>query len=325
MATRKCKDCGNQVSTRAKQCPNCGAPAPKKAGCLGVIAFLFLVSVFIGIISSIGNNEPASPKKQPVVIKTDDSDQESPDEPKPDSGNRANVDPEKEPEVVSHPVNPAPEPEVVAAPKPEPPDWPARQAELKKQFLSEFSGPQVGSSIVLTLKSGTKQQGVIQSLTEEEIQIARGAATIGFSPQQLSTSSRVRCFAADFATYKAYKETKQEREAFEERERAARAAIEAERQAEQAAEMAAQRKKRIEAGFSSWDGSHIKLTRIIKESMNDPKSYKHDETGWWDRGDHLIVRTSFRGKNAFGGVVLNWVKAKCDLDGNVIAVIEQGP
>ena len=100
---------------------------------------------------------------------------------------------------------------------------------------------------------------------------------------------------------------------------------EARRKAEEPARLAAERKKRIESGFSVWNGSHIALARLIKKSMNDPKSYKHDETGWWDRGDHLIVRTSFRGKNAFGGVVLNWVKAKCDLDGNVIEVIEQGP
>ena len=59
--------------------------------------------------------------------------------------------------------------------------------------------------------------------------------------------------------------------------------------------------------------------------MNDPDSYDHFETVYWDKGDHLIVRTTFRGKNAFGGVVKNWVKAKVDLNGNVIEVIEQGP
>lgn len=84
------------------------------------------------------------------------------------------------------------------------------------------------------------------------------------------------------------------------------------------------RKRRIERGFRSWDGSHIELTKLIKESMNDPRSYEHDKTVYWDMGDHLIVTTSFRGKNAFGGVVRNWVKAKVDLDGAVIAVIEQG-
>jgi len=86
-----------------------------------------------------------------------------------------------------------------------------------------------------------------------------------------------------------------------------------------------QRKERIEKGFSGWDGSHRALTKLIKQSMNDPDSYDHVETVYWDKKDHLIVRTTFRGKNAFGGVVKNWVKAKCDLDGNVIGVLEQGP
>lgn len=86
----------------------------------------------------------------------------------------------------------------------------------------------------------------------------------------------------------------------------------------------AARKKRLEGGFSAWDGSHSGLTKVIKESMNDPKSYEHVDTKYWDMGDHLIVTTTFRGKNAFGGVVKNWIKAKTNLDGNVLEVIEQG-
>jgi hypothetical protein len=87
----------------------------------------------------------------------------------------------------------------------------------------------------------------------------------------------------------------------------------------------AARKERIESQFSAWDGAHRNLTMVIKASMNDPDSYKHDETTYWDMGDYLVVRTAFRGKNVFGGVVRNWVKAKVDLDGNVIAILEQGP
>jgi len=57
--------------------------------------------------------------------------------------------------------------------------------------------------------------------------------------------------------------------------------------------------------------------------MNDPDSYDHVETVYWDRGDHLVVRTTFRGKNAFGGIVKNSVKAKVSLDGQVLQIIEQ--
>ena len=85
------------------------------------------------------------------------------------------------------------------------------------------------------------------------------------------------------------------------------------------------RKEEIGKHFSAWDGSHRGLTKVIKESMNDPKSYEHVETVYWDKGDHLVVKTTFRGKNAFGGVVKNWVMAKVDLNGNVIEVLSQGP
>lgn len=85
------------------------------------------------------------------------------------------------------------------------------------------------------------------------------------------------------------------------------------------------RKEKIESQFSSWDGSHRKLEALIKESMNDPKSYEHVETKYWDMTDHLVVLTTFRGKNAFGGTVTNWVKAKVDLsDGTILEVLEQG-
>lgn len=117
-----------------------------------------------------------------------------------------------------------------------------------------------------------------------------------------------------------------------ERERVAAEAAqkaEEERKAREAAAAEAKRKekrkKRIESGFSAWDGSHRGLTKVIKAAMNDPKSYEHVKTVYWDRGNHLVVRTTFRGKNAFGGVVPNWIKAKVDLDGNVLAIIEQGP
>jgi len=84
------------------------------------------------------------------------------------------------------------------------------------------------------------------------------------------------------------------------------------------------RKKQIEEYFDPWDGSHITLTEVIKEAMNDPDSYKHVETVYSDKGDHLIVKTTFRGKNVFGGVVPNWVVAKVDLEGNILEIIERG-
>jgi hypothetical protein len=85
------------------------------------------------------------------------------------------------------------------------------------------------------------------------------------------------------------------------------------------------RTEQIGRHFSAWDGSHRNLTALIKESMNDPRSFEHDRTTYRDAGDHLVVQTRFRGKNAFGGTVLNQVTARVDLDGNVLEIMSQGP
>jgi hypothetical protein len=77
----------------------------------------------------------------------------------------------------------------------------------------------------------------------------------------------------------------------------------------------------IENQFNPWDGSHINLTRLIKESLNDPNSYEHVETVYWDNHTHIIVSTTFRGKNVFGGVVENYIKAKYDDKGKLIAIL----
>jgi len=85
------------------------------------------------------------------------------------------------------------------------------------------------------------------------------------------------------------------------------------------------RQAQIKKYFSGWDGSHLGLTKVIKESMNDPNSYDHVETKYSDKGEFLIVKTTFRGKNAFGGVVINSITAKVDLQGNVIEIISKEP
>jgi len=79
---------------------------------------------------------------------------------------------------------------------------------------------------------------------------------------------------------------------------------------------------KVEAQFSAWNGSHINLTKLIKQNMNDPSSYEHISTNYWDMNDHLVVLTKYRGNNAFGGKVAGYVKAKVDLNGNVIEIME---
>ncbi len=51
MATRKCKDCGNQVSTHAKQCPHCGAPVKRNSGCGFIVALVLGIIIVSSIMS----------------------------------------------------------------------------------------------------------------------------------------------------------------------------------------------------------------------------------------------------------------------------------
>ncbi len=83
-----------------------------------------------------------------------------------------------------------------------------------------------------------------------------------------------------------------------------------------------QHQKRIEKGFSSWDGSHKQLEKFIKQNMHDPDSYEHVKTTYIDTGKALIIETTYRGKNGFGGLVINKTNAMADYDGNVTEIIK---
>ena len=88
-------------------------------------------------------------------------------------------------------------------------------------------------------------------------------------------------------------------------------------------EVTENRDERIKKQFSGWDGSHLNLTKYIKENMNDEDSYKHISTVYYDEGDGLLVITKFSGKNAFGGKVKQTITARVDLDGNVTEIVMQ--
>lgn len=94
--------------------------------------------------------------------------------------------------------------------------------------------------------------------------------------------------------------------------------------AEAEAAAKAAREKNIERQFSAWDGSHRKLEALIKSSMHNPSSFEHVRTVYSQYKDFLVVRTTFRGTNAFGAVVTNAVKARVNIDdGEVVEILDQ--
>ena len=58
MALVKCKECGNEVSRKAKACPKCGAPPPKSWGGFAVLGGAVIV---IGIANAVTPNSTTSP------------------------------------------------------------------------------------------------------------------------------------------------------------------------------------------------------------------------------------------------------------------------
>jgi hypothetical protein len=54
--------------------------------------------------------------------------------------------------------------------------------------------------------------------------------------------------------------------------------------------------------------------------MHNPKSFKHVETRYGDKNDHLVLMMVFRGTNQFNAVVTQTCYAKADLNGNILSV-----
>ena len=85
------------------------------------------------------------------------------------------------------------------------------------------------------------------------------------------------------------------------------------------------RRQSIEKYFNS-DGSHIALTQFIKVNMNNPDSYEHNRTTYVyvEDGEYLLVKTTFRGTNKFGGIVMNQIIAKVGMYGGIIEILYHG-
>lgn len=78
------------------------------------------------------------------------------------------------------------------------------------------------------------------------------------------------------------------------------------------------------AYFSTWDGSNPELVEKVKESMNDPESFKHISTGTLNNPDGTIkIQMKFSGKNGFGGTVTNTVTANFDKSTRTISNLKK--
>lgn len=95
------------------------------------------------------------------------------------------------------------------------------------------------------------------------------------------------------------------------------------------AEQADQEKReRINAGndkfkdecYNPVDGSCYAVVHYVKQNMNDPESFQHDRTVYTYTDSCIIVDMKFRGNNAFGGKVINYVTAKVSRDCELLEI-----
>lgn len=83
-----------------------------------------------------------------------------------------------------------------------------------------------------------------------------------------------------------------------------------------------ERQETIEGQFSGWNGEHRSLSRHIEKNLKNPDSYEHVKTLYVDKGDHLLLETTYRGTNSFGAIVTNKAYAKVGLDGAGLTIIQ---
>lgn len=72
MALVKCRECGNQVSTKAKGCPKCGALPPKKMSVLTWFVVVMIVLIVV-ILSMSDQPEPVAVENRKVDVATEPS------------------------------------------------------------------------------------------------------------------------------------------------------------------------------------------------------------------------------------------------------------
>jgi PBP1b-binding outer membrane lipoprotein LpoB len=72
---------------------------------------------------------------------------------------------------------------------------------------------------------------------------------------------------------------------------------------------------KVDKLFSSFDGSHIEFAKLIKNNMNDPESYEHVKTVYWDMIDSVVVKTTVRGNNQYGAKQTISYRGVSDLNG----------
>ena len=126
MAMKKCKECGNEVSTKAKTCPQCGCSKPTTKASHRVLGCFILVIAFIYLVNYSSAPLQQTVKEQAAKLSANQAEQrQDKKEPKKD---------EQQPKAVRTVVPPEPAPQPQPEPEPEldvePPEVPPRDLDV---------------------------------------------------------------------------------------------------------------------------------------------------------------------------------------------------
>ena len=82
------------------------------------------------------------------------------------------------------------------------------------------------------------------------------------------------------------------------------------------------RAKLISALFNGPDGTHLNLSIIAQAGLTHPDSFQHQQTTYKDMGEYLVVNMTYQAQNESGEMVGKLTRAKVDLTGKVISILE---
>ena len=316
MALICCKECKAKISSNVKSCPHCGASVPRTAKGVGCFGLLIICIIVVGSMIAIYAIMPAqqgqtSSPTAPASVK--------PAQPASSvqQGHKYAPSESNWNEYLANWKNQL----LSSKYKPTEPDWNEHRAYWKSQYRSTFEPPEVGQSIKIILKNGIIQRGKLISITNESVTIEFGQGTITYNRKDLKLDCRCYLYEDEYIPPKAMEKVQQEQDVY----------LACIREFKEDAKLAKtirkeqNRNEKIASLFSAWDGSLKALKNIVKPSMNDPNSFEHVKTTYTDNGTYLTVYMAFRGKNALNAIVVNEITAKVDLEGNVVAILEQKP
>lgn len=100
-------------------------------------------------------------------------------------------------------------------------------------------------------------------------------------------------------------EQRAEREADRAEKKAVKEVAEQKKKATKAlVELYDMRQKKIKRAFSSKDGSHLKIVDMVKSVLDDPDSFRHYETKYWNFGKGVVyIAMEYGAKNKFGAMI----------------------